>query len=653
MTKDELKEEIKQRVKITDIFTPQKGKQGGLVCPLPDCKSGQDGDGAFTIYPETNTFYCFSCGQGGDVISLYQKLKGADFNRALSELGGMIHLDPAAAPTPRKENRPIFQEKPPADFMQYYIDCRERLFAPDESGLPGIEYIQKRGLDLGVCCEFYVGYDPQADPAGSGFKCPRLIIPTSKSHYVARAIYDDQVEKKYRKMNPAGQRAGIFNIKTLKKQEAQEVIFICEGAIDALSFLSVEAEAIALNSKDNVKKFLKMLEADRPRAEITFVIAMDNDEAGKKGAAELAAGFRRLGLSFIMAGDIYGGRKDANEALCADREAFIQAIERARYNTAARPDNVSSYIDSFMGADMEHFNREIMTGLPSFDAKTGGLYPGGLYVLAAISSLGKTALALQLADNLAEQGVDCLFFSLEMSRLELVSRSICRTIAKRYPKKNITAVDVRKGRLPADVLPCVEEYRAAVKDRLSIVEGNFEADISSIGDYVRKYIDKTKTRPVVFLDYLQILQPREEDARKMKREAIDNTVSELKRLARGLDVPIIVISSVNRANYQLPIAFESLKESGNIEFSADVVLGLQLQCLSEPLFDAEKKVTEKRERVKEAKNENPRKLELVCLKNRYGKGFSLVFDYYPAKELFVDMGEKEEKGGTAKARRRI
>ena len=642
MTKKEKAEELKRRIRITDLYQPKKGKGGGLVCPL--CGSGEKGDGAFHIYEETNTFHCFSCGEGTSVIDLYMLLHGldknnkADFSKAIDELwesnGGEVILQkPEAA---RREVSPL-TDKNKVDYTEYYEKCRERLFAEDNSGMPGLEYIEKRGLDVEVCVDHYVGFDPVADPAGKGFKTPRLIIPTTKYHYLGRAIYDDKVDKNFRVMNSANSTAGFFNIKTLRKPETQEV-FVCEGAIDALSFLTVGANAIGLNSADNAKKFIKALEADRPREDILFILALDNDKDGKKWTAYLASALRALGLHFIVAANIYGKHKDANEALCADREAFISAIEKALIDTAARPDNTSSYIDDFMRADIQHFNRERKTGFQNFDNITGGLYPA-LYVLAAISSLGKTSFALQLADQMTAAGEDVLFFSLEMSRLELVSKSIARTAAQLHPDQFVTSTMIRKGEIPADA---VAKYKETVGDRLSIIEGNFEINISSIGKYIKKYMDRTGTRPTVIIDYLQILQPAPADANKGKREGIDNTVSELKRLSRELDAPIIVISSVNRANYQAPVAFESLKESGNIEYSADVVLGLQLQCLNEPLFADEKKTVEKRERVKQEKQANPRRIELVALKNRFGvSSFSCYYKYYPSKDLFEEADEKE------------
>ena len=636
MNRNDKAKEIKNRVKITDLYQPRKGKGGGIVCPL--CGSGEKGDGAFHIYEDTNTFHCFSCGEGTSVIDLYMLLHNMDktdkkdIAKAIDELwtgngGEEILQRPEAG---KKRELSSLVEKDNVDYMAYYEECRERLVS--DEGLPALAYLDKRCIDLGVATDFYVGYDPKADPAGKGHPTPRLIIPTTRTHYLGRAIFDDKVNENYRVMNSANSTAGFFNIKALKKPDTQEV-FVCEGAIDALSFLSVGVQAIGLNSADNAKKFVAALEDDRPRQGIIFIFALDNDNDGKKWTQYLATEFRRLGLPFVVAANIYGQHKDANEALCANKEAFLRGIETARTEIAARPDNVSGYIEDFMRGDIQHFNRERKTGFQNFDNITGGLYPA-LYVLAAISSLGKTSFALQLADQMATAGEDVLFFSLEMSRLELVSKSIARTAAQLHPDQFITSTMIRKGEIPDDA---VAKYKANVGKRLSIIEGNFEINISSIGNYIRKYMDMTGTRPTVIIDYLQILQPAPADSKKGKREGIDSTVSELKRLSRELDAPIIVISSVNRANYQAPVAFESLKESGNIEYSADVVLGLQLQCLNEPLFADEKSTVAKRERVKEEKQANPRRIELVALKNRFGVStFSCFYKYYPSKDLFEE-----------------
>ena len=202
----------------------------------------------------------------------------------------------------------------------------------------------------------------------------------------------------------------------------------------------------------------------------------------------------------------------------------------------------------------------------------------------------------------------------------------------------ITSIAIRKGGYPDTMQKAAAAYKKDVEDRISIIEGNFSCNTSFIGDYIRKYIKRTGTRPVVIIDYLQILQP-EADKRQTTKEAIDSSVIQLRRISREEEITIIAISSVNRAGYLTPIDFESLKESGGIEFSADVVWGLQLQCLSEPLFDEKEKLKQKRDRVNEAKREIPRKIHLSCLKNRYGKAsYSCAFDYYPQRDLFIEKG---------------
>jgi replicative DNA helicase len=236
-----------------------------------------------------------------------------------------------------------------------------------------------------------------------------------------------------------------------------------------------------------------------------------------------------------------------------------------------------------MSEEIERFKADKKTGFPALDAKAGGLYTG-LYVLAAISSLGKTSFALQLADQLAENGNDVIFFSLEQSRLELVSKSIARKTAQTDSETAVTSLQIRKGYLPEQVIRATQDYKKAVADRISVVEGNFSCDISFIGDYTRRYINQNNTRPIIIIDYLQILQPAD-DKRQTTKEVVDTTMTELKRLSREQDLTIIAISSINRTNYLTPISFESLKESGCIEYSCDVLWGLQLQCLNESDYE--------------------------------------------------------------------
>ena len=663
MTRENARQVIKEVVKCTDYLTKSKGS---LYC-CPFCKSGMhdspDSDGALEYHPETNSFYCYSCHEGGDIFKLYQQVNKTDFNTALADLAQSagITIDqymPGNTPKTAKnkaqgatketteDNADAAQEGAELpNFIAYYKTCRQRISDPE-----AMAYLKSRGISEATAAAYWIGYDPKADPASAPgaasdqdkrHPCKRIIIPVSESYYIARSI-EPETPKQWKKMNPKDIDVEIFNKRALFAQDVQK-LFITEGIFDALAIIEAGSPAIALNGAGNADKLIKELEAQRTDA--TLILCLDNDDAGRKSHATLTEGLQRLNISYITA-DICKGCKDPNEALTKDREGFIKAVDEAQ-RTALRPENIATYFDKYFLDEVSQFKREIKTGFTNLDAQIGGLYPG-LYAIAAISSLGKTTFALQLADQLAESGEEVIIFSLEQSRLELASKSIARRLAQNSNNFDYTSLSIRRGEITHKVKQTIDDYKTAVGERLNIVEGNFNCNSAFICDYIREYTHRTKARPIVFIDYLQILQPTEEEKAQAVRQHIDNTVTELKRLSRELDLTIFIISSVNRANYLTPIDFESLKESGGIEYTCDAIFGLQFQCLDNDIFNtADKtKTKQKREEIKKAKAANPRKIELVGLKNRYGKAnFSCYFDYYPANDLFKVDEEKEEFAG--------
>lgn len=294
---------------------------------------------------------------------------------------------------------------------------------------------------------------------------------------------------------------------------------------------------------------------------------------------------------------------------------------------------VSQYLEDVFIKDIEKFKsfKDRKTGFDNLDELTGGLYPG-LYVVGAISSLGKTTFVHQIGDQLAAMGDHVLFFSLEQSRLEMVTKSLSRITAKMNKDKAVSAIKIRGGKLTPEVIAAAEEYNK-IADHISIIECNFDVNVYSIIEYTKAYIEAFKVKPVVIVDYLQIIPPT--DPRQTDKEKIDNIIRGLKKLQSENDLVLFVVSSINRQNYLTPIDFESFKESGGIEYTADVVWGLQLQILNDDLFNQEKKIKEKREKVRQAKKAIPREIELVCLKNRYGiSSYSCGFKYDPRFDLF-------------------
>ena len=640
MNRTDAAREVKSRY--AEYLRPAKKRIHGkptYVCPLCDNGTGSDGDGmSIDPHGDGTQLKCFKCGFYGDIVDLYQQQNHCDagtaFNALYERFGITIENDRAERPTePRKEaqrvNIPPAQEKPAEglteategkpDFTDYYKSCKEHITDPAAQA-----YLTFRGLSNETAAAYWIGYDP-----ATGF----MVIPAARSFYIARNT-DSAAKMRYK--NPTGVSIELFNLKALYNDAARPV-FVTEGAIDALSIIEAGGEALSLNSTSNTRKLLEQLKSKRSRS--TLILCLDTDDAGRKASSELAEGLRELNIAYVTA-DICGQHKDPNEALTSDRAAFIEAVAAAERGTT-KPDNTADYIRRNMAAEIEALKAQSnrKTGFSNLDAEAGSIY-AGLYAVGGISSVGKTTFISQLADQMAEQGQHVLFFSMEQSRLEMVSKSIARQTVKDDDRHAVTSLQIRTGAKGENISKAIATYTANVGDRISIIEGNFNCTVSFISEYTKAYIARNGgIKPVLIIDYLQVLQAEKDPETGRKptdtKQIIDRNVTELKRLSRSLELPIFVISSVNRSNYLTPIDFEAFKESGGIEYTADVVWGLQLTAIHDDIFSKEGKIKEKREKIAEAKEAIPRDIELVCLKNRYGKSrYAVQFTYNPQYDYF-------------------
>lgn len=101
---------------------------------------------------------------------------------------------------------------------------------------------------------------------------------------------------------------------------------------------------------------------------------------------------------------------------------------------------------------------------------------------------------------------------------------------------------------------------------------------------------------------------------------------------------MIVISSFNRQNYMSQVSFESFKETGDIEYTADCVWGMQLKAINLPLFDVPGRINEKRKVIMNELSGESRSLELCCLKARYGEAaYTVSFNYMPKYDYFESV----------------
>lgn len=537
------------------------------------------------------------------------------------------------------------------------------------SNQQALNYLLGRGLTIETINNYMLGYDAQGynhllkdypDQQSKSKKSHlyRYVLPypdTEKGHfsYFLTEITDrsqiDEYNGKYRKISKGNSNivAQIFNERYLQQQTPPPVVFICEGIYDALSVEEVGGKAIAFVGTAH-RRFLSLCKKYRPGT--VFIISLDNDGAGQDAIARVKEGLDSLGLPYKVRTAEQG--KDFNEALQKDRGAFtdyIQQIiadaehENKEKEEAEREEylrtSTAYKLQSFINGIADSVNTPcIPTGFSTLDRLLdGGLYEG-LYFCGALTSLGKTTFFTQITDQIAEAGHDVLIFSLEMASTELMAKSISRltlldVIQNSGDTKNAkTARGITTG---AKYVNYSKEEKELIKratatygtyaDHIYIHEGIGDIGVEEIREVIKKHIRITGRKPVVLIDYLQILAPA--DIRATDKQNTDKAVLELKRISRDYKIPVIGISSLNRQNYKNEIATDAFKESGAIEYSCDVLIGLQLKGAGEKDFN---------ETI--AKQKSPREIELVILKNRQGQtGYKLQFEYYPMFNYYKEV----------------
>jgi replicative DNA helicase len=613
-------EELKNRISLIEYLEKRglklekAGQNVYRINPCPICGHKDH----FTVYPSTNSYTSFSgCCNGGSIIDYLIEVEGMAQVQAIEKLKKIAGFDNEGPGIINNSKENINIEEEPKVVKLNDSEKKEIALLVMKASQNSTDYYIKRGLTLKTINKYRLGYLPDGHKFGKSFQ---YVLPVSEQFVVLRS---NNEEDRYRNIG----NTEILNLRYIEDETlTDKQIFITEGYFDALSLEELDFHAVGLNSTAMSDTLLKNIAANKAKLkDKQFILALDNDQGGRETAAKLKRALSELGLLFTeMKIESY---KDINEYLLKDREGLQKTIE-----SLPLKGTIYDYLSE--GFELDQIRRlsepEIKTGIESLDYNLGGgLYPG-LYVLGAISSLGKTALALQLADRVAAQHRQVLFFSLEMGRYEMTCRSLARVLFEQGGAKDLSTGNVLKTTYKGqDIFNqdyfqlALSKYKDTAAKYLTIEEGNFDLDIHMLRQQVIEHIGRTGQNPVIIVDYLQVLRPV--DMRITEKQHIDMTIVELKRLSRDLDVPVVAVSSFNRANYKTDVTFEAFKESGAIEYTADVVLAMQLRKNGE-------------EDINKIKNMEPRPLELVLLKNRRGRAYDVInLDYWPKQNYFAEV----------------
>jgi len=335
-----------------------------------------------------------------------------------------------------------------------------------------------------------------------------------------------------------------------------------------------------------------------------------------------------FGLDYLKA--VKEGDMDAAFADLAGRVFDLATEKKLIRSYPVEKDAAEGFLDTlnarrtdgrdYLGLDcgFGHLN-EILNGLTE-----------GVVILGGMPSCGKTTLAKQIADHVAEvEKVPVLFYSYEQSAEELRIKSLSR----------LSMVDSRhiwKGRSVdaewSEVEKAAGDYLRGPGPYLTVIEAGRKDTVETIRAAALMAQRKAGGKRVLLvLDYLQIIPPGK-DAPDALRERIDWNLSELRRLSRDMKSPVLVVSTLNRAAYgdpTKPPSMVALKESGGIEYSADVVVILWRDKV------------ESKDLTTRFEGRKTDRIEAHVLKNRNGELAKVKLNFTKAWALFSDEGKDE------------
>lgn len=292
----------------------------------------------------------------------------------------------------------------------------------------------------------------------------------------------------------------------------------------------------------------------------------------------------------------------------------------------------------------------ISTGYNNIDRLLDGGLINELYILAAETSTGKSAFMMSIAQHLAENGIDVLYFSLEMGRMEFVARGISSISfykdsldknGRRFTAGNILnwTFDNRAKKFTRIPFSSYKEYSDMYFQKygqhLHIIEAGINGlTVNDIANTAALYKKRLEGKPlVVFVDYLQIICADKDDRSQADRKTkTDNSVRVLKSLASQVGMPVFTVSSVSKQKYGEGVMVGSFKESGDIDYTGGVLFGWDWLGVTD-----EKNQNSRQKAVQNSKERGYRNMRLSILKNRNSeRDVSCLFEYYPAYNYFKE-----------------
>lgn len=575
-------------LKIEELLQRAKDVSGkpSYICPVCGNGSGRDGTGLTEDPGRPGKWHCFKCQFTGDVYDIadivYHREKGESFKEA--KRTDNAHNTHNTHNMYKVANMPVIKDARTEEQKQKAGEAANKYIMACASamrGSAGEEYLTRRGFDKDFIELYRMGWDSQRNG---------VVIPYPGTDYYIVRFIEPRGEMKYYK--PPTEKAGpepIFNAEALKDKGP---VFVMEGQLDALSVMQAGGAAIAIGGGGQRK--LEEYAGSMPEG---LIIIADNDAAGEQAARRIREALKKHSRTadIVRPPKQY---KDANDILAADQSLLAKLAKGYNWIEWERMTKATSRVDAFLQAVTTERYKPIETGFKPFDRITGGgLVRQSVVMLAAAPGQGKTTLAAQLFEGMAKHGQQVIFVNLEMSREQLIAKSLARH-AHKMGYGDFSASDIMRGYswTPGQA----QAIQKAALDYKRDIAHNFTyadreettAQLDSIMEYLRSSAKQAKRAgreaPVVVIDYLHIIQTADSKGREEEQaQAIKRSVIELKAFAIEYNTVVFAILATNReANRSKELTLYSGRDTSNIEYSADMFLTLQPEEKDEDSGDA-------------------------------------------------------------------
>ena len=301
------------------------------------------------------------------------------------------------------------------------------------------------------------------------------------------------------------------------------------------------------------------------------------------------------------------GKKILSATLRNKQKGFTELVPILQ-SSLERIFNIRNHKDELSG---------VPTGLHDLDEVTNGFQKSDMIILAARPSMGKTALALNMALGAAKRGKVVAIFSLEMSKAQLGNRLLSL-------ESGISSQDLNTGHLTRDDLSDIVDASERLEDLKLYIDDTAGLRILEMRSKLRR-LKHEHGLDLIVLDYLQLMQGGRQENRQQEISEISRS---LKAMARELEVPILALSQLSR-NVEMRAEkkpqLSDLRESGSLEQDADIVMFLY----RDEYYNRD-----------DAESQNI--AELIIAKNRNGPTTNVKLQFNKEIMRFGDLTRREQ-----------